>query len=71
MKVVTIDSEIMSGTPCFAGTRVPVKTLNDYLNRRHTVEDFLADFPYVDEALVRKYLDQALDLIVTDARKSA
>jgi uncharacterized protein (DUF433 family) len=37
----------MSGTPCFHGTRVPVKNLFDYLAGGHPLDDFLADFPSV------------------------
>jgi uncharacterized protein (DUF433 family) len=45
--VVTIDPEIMHGTPCFRGTRVPVQTLLDYLAAGDTIDAFLADFPRV------------------------
>jgi len=42
--IVSVDAERMSGTPCFAGTRVPVKTLWDYLEGGGTLEEFLDDF---------------------------
>jgi uncharacterized protein (DUF433 family) len=45
--LIKIDREIMSGTPCFAGTRVPVQTLFDYLSHGHPLDDFLEDFPTV------------------------
>lgn len=45
--VVVIDPEIMSGTPCFAGTRVPVRNLLDYLEGGDTLDEFLAQFPTV------------------------
>ncbi|MBK7460937.1 MAG: DUF433 domain-containing protein, partial [Betaproteobacteria bacterium] len=45
--LVKRDPEIMSGTLCFAGTRVPVKNLFDYLEGSSTLEDFLQDFPSV------------------------
>jgi uncharacterized protein (DUF433 family) len=35
----------MSGAPCFYGTRVPVKTLFDYLEGGQTLDDFLDGFP--------------------------
>ena len=38
---------VLGGTPVFAGTRVPVKTLIDYLEAGDRIEDFLADFPTV------------------------
>jgi Protein of unknown function (DUF433) len=40
--VVTIDKEVMHGTPCFARTRVPVQTLIDFLETGETIDDFLA-----------------------------
>jgi uncharacterized protein (DUF433 family) len=42
-----IDPERMSGTPCFHGTRVPVKTLFDYLEGGSPLTEFLEDFPTV------------------------
>jgi uncharacterized protein (DUF433 family) len=42
----------MHGTPCFAGTRVPVRTLFDYLAAGHPLDDFFEDFPTVKPALV-------------------
>ena len=39
----------MGGTPVFKGTRVPVRTLFDYLEAGETVGDFLDDFPSVSE----------------------
>jgi uncharacterized protein (DUF433 family) len=44
---VTIDPEILGGTPVFRGTRVPVKTLFDYLRWNYSLEDFLEYFPSV------------------------
>lgn len=45
--VITVDREILGGTPCFAGTRVPVKSLFDYLDGGYTIDYFLAQFPSV------------------------
>ena len=45
--VVSTDPEIMSGTPCFRGTRVPVKTLFEYLAAGDPLEEFLDGFPSV------------------------
>ena len=44
---IRIDPEIMSGAPCFAGTRVPVQNLFDYLSHGHPLDEFLEDFPTV------------------------
>lgn len=46
-KLITSDREILGGIPVFAGTRVPVKTLFDYLERGHPLAVFLDDFPTV------------------------
>ena len=57
--VIAVDPEIMSGAPCFAGTRVPVQALFDYLNGGHPIADFLADFPTVSESQVHQLLAEA------------
>jgi uncharacterized protein (DUF433 family) len=44
------DPEIMSGTPVFVGTRVPVETMFDYLEGGHNLSEFLDDFPSVERA---------------------
>ncbi len=46
-QVIWIDSERMSGIPCFAGTRVPVQALLDHLEDGATLDDFLEGFPSV------------------------
>ncbi len=45
--VVWQDPECLSGAPCFAGTRVPIKALFDYLEAGDSLNDFLEDFPGV------------------------
>lgn len=44
---IIIDKEILGGIPVFAGTRVPVQTLIDYLAKGYPLEEFLDDFPTV------------------------
>jgi uncharacterized protein (DUF433 family) len=46
-KLITSDREILGGVPVFTGTRVPVKTLFDYLEHGHPLDEFLDDFPTV------------------------
>src|SRR5438045_8550796 len=46
-QIISTDPEILSGTPVFAGTRVPVKNLFDYLQAGDTLDEFLDDFPSV------------------------
>ena len=47
MNPIKVDPEILGGTPCFAGTRVPVKNLFDLLARGRTLDYFLEQFPAV------------------------
>ncbi len=58
-KIVVSDPEIMSGTPCFAGTRVPAKTLIDYLEGGDTIDEFLDDFPTVSREMAIAFLEEA------------
>ena len=46
-RVVHSDPDILGGTPVFVGTRVPVKTLYDYLEAGDSLDEFLNDFPSV------------------------
>ena len=57
--VIKIDPEIMSGAPCFAGTRVPIQNLIDYLEGGDSIEDFLEDFPSVRREQVIAFLEEA------------
>jgi uncharacterized protein (DUF433 family) len=45
--LITCDSKILDGTPVFKGTRVPVRTLFDYLSDGLSLEYFLETFPSV------------------------
>jgi len=63
MKVISVDPEIMSGAPCFVGTRVPIKALFDYLANGHPLADFYVDFPSVTPQQVTELLRQ-MPLIV-------
>ncbi len=62
--VIAVDPDVMHGTPCFAGTRVPVQTLVDFLETGETVNDFLATFPYVKREQVHAFLQLSKDLTV-------
>jgi uncharacterized protein (DUF433 family) len=57
-EVVWTGPERMSGAPCFYGTRVPVKTLFDYLEGSQSLETFLEDF----EGVSREQADAVLRL---------
>jgi uncharacterized protein (DUF433 family) len=62
--VVTREADVMGGTPVFAGTRVPVQTLLDYLEAGESIDDFLAGFPSVRREQVIAFLEQAKDRLV-------
>jgi len=57
----------MGGTPVFAGTRVPLQTLLDYLEAGESIDDFLAGFPSVTREQVVLFLQQAKDVLVAAA----
>lgn len=65
--IVTTSSDILGGTPVFAGTRVPVQTLLDYLEAGDSIDEFLAGFPSVRRSQVIAFLERAATLVVTDA----
>jgi len=65
--VVSIDPEIMSGTPCFAGTRVPARALLDYLEGGETLNEFLEQFPTVSRKQAIAFLEQAGEHLLATA----
>jgi uncharacterized protein (DUF433 family) len=65
--VIVVDPAIMSGTPCFAGTRVPVQALFDYLDGGHPLADFLADFPTVTAEQAHRLLAEARERVTAVA----
>ena len=65
--VVKIDPEIMSGAPCFAGTRVPIQNLIDYLEGGDSIEDFLEGFPGVSREQVIAFLEEAKESLLARA----
>ena len=58
-EIVHSDPEIVSGTPVFVGTRVPVQALLDYLEGGETIDEFLDDFPSVSREQVIGFLEEA------------
>jgi uncharacterized protein (DUF433 family) len=57
--IVIASPDILSGTPVFAGTRVPVQALIDYLEGGETIDDFLTGFPTVRREQVVAFLERA------------
>jgi uncharacterized protein (DUF433 family) len=56
---VWVDPERLSGEPCFNGTRVPVKTLFEYLEAGQTIDEFLEDYQGVTRRLAVAVLELA------------
>jgi uncharacterized protein (DUF433 family) len=57
--VINIDPEVLSRTPVFLGTRVPVETLFDHLESGISFDDFLSDFPTVTHGQAVRVLELA------------
>ena len=58
-EAIVTDPEILSGTPVFRGTRVPVKNLLDYLEGGDDIGEFLEEFPSVTKEQVVDVLEAA------------
>ena len=68
--IVTISKEIMHGTPCFNGTRVPVQTLLDFIEAGDTLDKFLQAFPRVRREQAVQFLEMAKEqLLVGEAKQ--
>lgn len=65
--IFVIDPELMSGTPCFAGTRVPVRNLLDYIEGGDTLDEFLAQFPMVSREQAVAFLEQSSEHLLASA----
>jgi uncharacterized protein (DUF433 family) len=65
--IVTSSPDILSGAPVFAGTRVPVQALIDYLEGGETIDDFLAGFPTVRREQVMAFLEEATARMIAKA----
>ncbi|HSB81997.1 MAG TPA: DUF433 domain-containing protein [Candidatus Methylomirabilis sp.] len=68
--IIQRSSEILGGVPVFVGTRVPVKTLIDYLEAGDRLDDFLEDFPTVTREQAICALDLAREALTADAGPS-
>ncbi|MFA7344771.1 MAG: DUF433 domain-containing protein [Terrimicrobiaceae bacterium] len=55
--LITIDPDILGGSPVFKGTRVPVKTLFEYMEGNYTLEEFLECFPSVTREMACELLE--------------
>ena len=57
--LITATPDILDGTPVFAGTRVPVKNLTDYLEGGSSIDEFMKGFPTVTRDQIVRFLEEA------------
>ncbi len=67
---VNVDPEVMGGTPVFAGTRVPLQTLLDYIEGNDTLDAFLEDFPTVSKEQAIRFLESAKAALLKESREN-
>ncbi len=63
-RVIVVDPEVMNGTPCFRGTRVPFKNLMDYLEGGHSLGEFLDQFPTITREMAVQALEEARESLL-------
>ena len=63
---INIDSETMSGTPVFTGTRVPIQSLFDYIETGETIDEFLENFPSVKKKFAIQVLEMASKTLTSE-----
>jgi uncharacterized protein (DUF433 family) len=66
-QVIHSDPDILGGTPVFAGTRVPIRTLLDYLEAGERLDEFLDHFPSVTREQAIAALELAKEMLTTHA----
>ena len=69
-QIVQRSSKILGGTPVFAGTRVPIQTLLDYIEAGERLDDFLDEFPTVTREKAVAFLELAKEAAVAQASPS-
>ena len=70
LAVIHSDPEILGGTPVFVGTRVPFRNLIDYLERNHSLDEFLDAFPTVSREQAVAALEVAHEAVTARARSA-
>jgi uncharacterized protein (DUF433 family) len=65
--LISSNPERLGGEPCFTGTRVPVRTLIDYIEGGHPLAEFLADFPSVSREHAIAVLEMARQALLGQA----
>lgn len=66
-RIVVSDPDILGGTPVFAGTRVPIKTLLDYLAAGDSIDEFLDHFPSVSRTQAIAALELGKEMLLVYA----
>ena len=69
--LINRSENILGGTPVFAGTRVPVQTLFDYLEEGDSLDEFLDDFPAVSREHAIKVLERMKESFLAHEYESA
>ncbi len=69
--LINRSEDILGGTPVFAGTRVPVQTLFDYLEEGDNLDEFLDDFPAVSREHAIKVLEIMKETFLSQEYESA
>jgi uncharacterized protein (DUF433 family) len=62
--LITTDPEILGGTPVFKGTRVPVRTLFEYIENNYTLAEFVECFPSVSREAARALLERSESVLL-------
>lgn len=57
--IITVDPDILGGSPVFRGTRVPVKSMFEYLEKDYTLNEFLECFPSVSREMACAVLERS------------
>lgn len=65
--LITIDPDILGGTPVFNGTRVPIKSLFEYLEDNYSLEEFLECFPSVTREMACQILERSESALLQPA----
>ena len=71
MPVIVSDPEILGGTPCFKGTRVPLQNLIDYIEGGDTLDAFLDQFPSVTREQATEALQEMKNALVHKVEQTA
>ncbi len=65
--LITVDAGILGGTPVFKGTRVPIRTLFDYIEDDYSLEEFIECFPSVTRDMARRVLERSESALIGNA----